>query len=87
MLVHIYEPTLRHIREDRNVIIPFIFFPDLSNNKDIKFNFIHSWTNSKELHCKIHDVSVNQCVYPLLCLNTPHSYANGIFNVLAMNAG
>lgn len=40
-----------------------------------------------QLFSKKYDMLVNQYAYPLLCLNTPHSYANGIFNVLAVNAG
>jgi hypothetical protein len=39
-----------------------------------------------QLYGKEHGALLNQYVYPLLCLNTTHSYANGIFNVLAMNA-
>lgn len=81
-------PIKRHcVTSLTNIISSTLFFPDLSNKRDIKSNFIHSGTNTNLLQCKNHDMSVTQCVYPLLCLNTPHSYANGIFNVLAMNAG
>jgi hypothetical protein len=50
MFVHVYQTALRHILEDLNLIIPFIFYPDLSENKDIKFNFIDSGTNIEKWH-------------------------------------